>query len=77
MDDGHVERVKMNGPQPPIAFLCFSILCIVQLLHASTCDVARIPQWRQRGAEQSVNSSDRPMCKNSTIDIHRLKISAF
>lgn len=26
MDDGHVERAKMNGPQPPIAFLCFSIL---------------------------------------------------
>lgn len=51
----YVERVKMNSPLPPNAFLRFSILCNVQLLHASTCDVARIPQLRQTGAEHSLN----------------------
>lgn len=49
-----VERVKMkDSPLPPHAVLRFNILCSVQLLFASTCDVAGIPQWRRTGAERT------------------------
>lgn len=52
----YVERVKMkDSPLPPNAFFCFNILCSAQLLFASTCDVAGIPQWRQAGAEHTLN----------------------
>lgn len=51
----YVQRVKMDSPLPPNASLCFNILRSVQLLFASTCDVAGIPQWRQTGAGHTLN----------------------
>ncbi len=49
------ENEGQSPSPPPHAFLRFNILCSVQLLFASTCDVAGIPQWRQTGAEHTLD----------------------
>lgn len=64
-------KSENEGQSPsPNASLGFNILCSVQLLFASTCDVAGIPQLRQAGTEHTSHftpahrQTDKPTYKN-------------